>query len=245
MRFSASFLDTLARACYNICKREKEDHLLKIFDLTHTIRADMPVYPGTEPPVLENANTYEKDGFKETKLSMFSHTGTHIDPPAHLFAGKTTLDAFPISQFIGKALVIDCRRLGEGEAITMRELARYGDAVAKAEFLLFCTGWDEKWGTPDYFGDYPCIDGDVLDLILAGNYKGIGFDVISLDAMHRDPLGRHRILFSQKEIINIENLTGLQALTDGTLWNFACLPIKTENADGAPVRAVAWKEETL
>ena len=85
---------------------------MRVIDLTHTIREGMPVYPGTEPPVLAAANSYEKDGFKETMLSMFSHTGTHVDPPAHLFAGRTTLDAFPPEQFIGRALVIDCRGLG-------------------------------------------------------------------------------------------------------------------------------------
>ena len=28
---------------------------MKVIDLTHTIRADMPVYPGTEPPRLTTA----------------------------------------------------------------------------------------------------------------------------------------------------------------------------------------------
>lgn len=215
---------------------------MRFFDLTHTIRADMPVYPGTEPPRLDPANTYDRDGFKETKLTMFSHTGTHIDAPAHLFADKATLDAFPIEQFIGRALVIDCRHLGEGEPITLRELAPYGEDVQRVDFLLFCTGWDQKWGTPDYFGDYPCIDEEVLKLILTANYKGIGFDVISLDAMHRDPLGRHRALLSQKQIINMENLKDLHLLGRAPVM-FACLPIKVENADGCPARAVAWIED--
>ena len=211
-------------------------------DFTHFIAPDMPVYPGTEPPRLEPANSYEKDGFKETKLSMYTHTGTHIDAPAHLFAGKKTLDAFPASHFIGKAVVINCRHLKEGEAITLRELAPYGDTVREVDFLLFNLGWDKYWGTPAYFGDYPCIDNDVLALILAGSYKGIGFDVISLDAMRHDPLGRHRVLFSQKEIINIENLKNLHLLGDTPVM-FACLPLKVENADGCPARAVAWVEE--
>ena len=96
---------------------------MKVIDLTHTISETMPVYPGTEQPRLTPANSYEKDGFKETLLSMYSHTGTHVDPPAHLFAGRTTLDAFPVNQFVGRAVVIDCRHLKEGEAITMREIA--------------------------------------------------------------------------------------------------------------------------
>ena len=212
---------------------------MKVIDLTHTICECMPVYPGTEPPRLEPANSYEKDGFKETRLSMFTHTGTHIDAPAHLFAGKKTLDAFPAAQFVGKALVINCRHLKEGEAITLRELAPYGNAVREVDFLLFNLGWDKYWGTPAYFGDYPCIDNDVLALILAGNYKGIGFDVISLDPV--GSLVRHRRLFAEREIINIENLCNLAPLC-GKRVKFACLPLKWQGADGAPARAVAILE---
>ena len=173
---------------------------MKILDLTHTIKENMPVYPGTEPPSLKAANTIEKDHFKETLLTMYSHTGTHIDAPAHLFQGRTTLDAFPAAQFMGKALVIDCRGLAEGEDITMAQLAPYGDKVKEADFLLFCLGWDKKWGTDAYFGDYPCIDDEVLALILAGDYKGIGFDVIGLDPVHYNQLKRHHALLSQKEV---------------------------------------------
>ena len=54
--------------------------MMKIVDLTHTIAENMPVYPGTEGPKLTTANTYETDGFKETLLKMYSHTGTHMDP---------------------------------------------------------------------------------------------------------------------------------------------------------------------
>ena len=81
---------------------------MKVIDLTHIIKENMPVYPGTDAPKFLPASSYEKDGFKETLLQMYTHPGTHMDPPAHLFSGRTTLDQFPIEQFIGKALVIDC-----------------------------------------------------------------------------------------------------------------------------------------
>ena len=99
---------------------------MKVIDLTHVIEEKMPVYPGTETPRLEPANTYEKDGFQETRISMFSHIGTHMDPPAHLFPQRTTLDCFPPEQFIGKAIVIDCRDLSEGESITLDYIRRTG-----------------------------------------------------------------------------------------------------------------------
>lgn len=214
---------------------------MKVIDLTHTIRENMPVYPGTEPPGFEPANSYEKDGFKETKLTMFTHTGTHMDPPAHLFAGRTTLDQFPPEQFIGKALVIDCRDLAEGEAITMDRLKKYGGKVDEADFLLFNLGWDKKWGTDAYFGDYPCIDGEVLAYIKAGGYKGIGFDVIGLDPIADVDLTRHKELFRDMDIVNIENLKNLGQCGEDLFW-FSCFPLKLENCDGSPIRAVAWFE---
>ncbi|MBR6594200.1 MAG: cyclase family protein [Clostridia bacterium] len=215
---------------------------MRVIDLTHTITPAMPVYPGTEPPVFEPANSYEKDGFKETRLSMFSHTGTHIDPPAHLFAHRTTLDALSAERFVGKALVIDCKGLKDGEAITLKHLEPYGDKVCKAEFLLFNTGYDRHWGTDEYFGDYPCIDTDVLELIIRGGYKGIGFDTIGLDPIADTFLTRHKRLFDACDTINIENLTRLE-LCGGELFTFACLPLKTADSDGAPARAVAVFED--
>ena len=212
---------------------------MKVIDLTHMIESTMPVYPGTEPPALMTANTWERDGFKETRISMHSHTGTHMDPPAHIFRGRTTLDAFPPEQFIGKALVIDCTVLQEGEAITMEQLLPYGEKVKEADFLLFHLGWDTRWGTEAYFGDFPCIDDTVLDLILTGDYKGIGFDVISIDPI--DDLTRHRKLFREKDIVNIENLCNLGLCGSELFW-FSCFPLKIADCDGSPVRAVAWFE---
>lgn len=215
---------------------------MKVIDLTHTICENMPVYPGTQPPRLTVANTYETDGFKETLVQLYSHTGTHVDPPAHIYAGRTTLDQFPPQQFMGRALAIDCTALGEGESITMEQLHPYGEKVNEADFLLFYTGWDSRWGTDAYFGDYPCVDDAVLDHILAGDYKGIGFDVIGLDPIADGDLTRHKKLFREKDILNIENLNRLGLCGRELFW-FGCFPLKLENCDGAPVRAMAWWEE--
>lgn len=214
---------------------------MKVIDLTHTIKEEMPVYPGTDTPKLIPANTYEENGFKETLLKMYSHTGTHMDPPAHLYEDRTTLDQFPASQFLGKALVIDCRELEEGQLITMEYIEKYGNKTAEADFLLFCTGWDKYWGSEAYFGDYPCIDDEVLEYIMKGNYKGIGFDVIGLDPIDDDDLTRHKKLFKNCEIVNIENLTNLD-LCGNELFDFSCFPLKIKDCDGSPIRAVAWFE---
>ena len=207
---------------------------MKVIDLTHTINENMPVYPGTDQPRLTVANTYDKDLFKETFFKMYSHTGTHIDPPAHILEGKATLDSFGAEQFVGRALVINCRDVKNGE-IT-KALIESHEGADKVDFLLFNTGWDKRWGQDSYFEGFPCLTMEALDYVIAGDYKGIGFDTISLDPINK--LERHRYLFSQKAIINIENLKNLHLCGNGT-FEFVCLPIKVENSDGAPCRAIA------
>ena len=214
---------------------------MKVIDLTYTIKEEMTVFPGTEMPKLINTSNYEKDGFRETSISIYSHVGTHMDPPAHIYPDRTTLDEFPASQFVGKGLVIDCRDLNEGEDITLDCILKYGKKAEKVDFLLFNTGWDKYWGTDKYFGDYPCVNDDVLDYVLNGNYKGIGFDTIGIDPVSDEKLTRHKKLFKDKDIVNIENLKNLELCGD-EIFNFSCCPLKVENSDGAPVRAVAWFE---
>ena len=214
---------------------------MKAIDLTYTIKEEMTVFPGTEMPKLITTSNYEKDGFRETSISIYSHVGTHMDPPAHIYPDRTTLDDFPASQFVGKGLVIDCRDLNEGEDITIDCILKYGKKAEKVDFLLFNTGWDKYWGNDKYFGDYPCVNDEVLDYVLNGNYKGIGFDTIGIDPVSDENLSRHKKLFKDKDIVNIENLKNLELCGD-EIFNFSCCPLKVENSDGAPVRAVAWFE---
>lgn len=209
-----------------------------VVDLTHTISEEMPVYPGTEGPRLTAANTCEKDGFKETLLHMYSHTGTHMDAPAHLFPGRTTLDAFPASHFTGTALIIDCTEPGSGGAITIDFVRRYGAAAAEADFLIFRTGWERYWGKKEYFGDYPCITQETADFLISTRKKGVGLDTISIDPITDTQLHIHRRLLEKNEIVIIENLCNLAQLPSGT-FTLCALPMKYDNADGAPVRAIA------
>lgn len=211
---------------------------MKVIDLTHTLKESMPLYPGTDRPRLKSVSTYEKNHYRETEICIFSHVGTHIDPPSHITKEGKTLDSFSADTFVGNALIIDCRDLQNGEQITMKQLEVYCDKLKQVDFLLFNTGWDKKWGTEDYFYGYPCIDDTVLEFIINERYKGIGFDTISLDPVSSTTVDRHKKLFAQSEIINIENLTNLD-LCYGGIFLLCCLPLKYENSDGAPARAIA------
>ena len=208
---------------------------MKVYDLTHTIRNDMPVYPGTEQPRLTTACTIEEVGYRETLLHMYSHTGTHMDAPAHMLPDGAALDRYPGEKFVGAAIVVDCR--GE-KVISLPLLQRYD--LSGVDFVLFCTGWDKKWGTPAYYENFPCLTAEAAAYLAALPLKGVGEDSISLDPCDSTEFPKH-ITLMKAGFINTENLTGLDALL-GRRFTFVTLPLKFENADGCSCRAIAMED---
>jgi len=214
---------------------------MRIIDLTQLLTEDMPVFPGDEPPVFEKVTTHEEDGYAMTQVTVWSHVGTHIDSPAHIIAGADTLDVLSIEQFVGKALIIDCYALGEGDAITMEYIDLVKDKADEADFLLFRTGWDIYWGTDEYYGEYPCIDDEVMQYLIDSAKKGMGIDMISPDPIESEELPIH-IGLLENGIVILENLTNLNLCGDG-LFTLCALPLKYIDSDGAQARVIAILEE--
>jgi kynurenine formamidase len=218
---------------------------MKIIDLTQPIAENMPMFSAIDAPKLHVAHSIAEYGFMETLISLYSHTGTHIDAPAHLYANGATLDTYPIEQFVGKALVIDCRRLEKGEKISMLLLEEKGDRLNEAGFILFLTGHSALWGSSDYFSGFPLLSAEVVEWINRRKLKGIGIDAPSFDPVAKgelaqagDELHNHRAILGTNSTILLENLCRLEEVGNG-LFTLCALPLNTVNADGAPARVVA------
>lgn len=210
---------------------------MNITDLSHVVSANMPVYPGTEQPVLLTGCSLEADGFLEKKITLYSHTGTHVDAPAHLIHDGCTLNDLGVSHFIGSACVL---HIGDQQrdTIELDELRLLEKEIETADFLLIDTGWSKYWGKPQYFKGYPVLSPEAAHWLSLQQLKGVGFDAISADHPDTTDYPIHHIILRNNTII-IENLTNLGVLPTLGI-NFSCLPIKFEDADGSPVRAVAY-----
>ena len=209
---------------------------MRITDLTHIIHSDMPVFPGTEHPIFEKANTLEKDGFQEAKITMYSHTGTHIDAPAHMLNDGPYLDDLDIEHFIGNATILDFSNV-DMKLIDVDSLKPYEDKIKKVEFLIIKTGWSKYWGDKRYYEDFPSLSEESAKWLSTFNLKGIGIDAISIDDMKSTTFAVHKILMP-KNILIIENLTNLDSI-NSEYFILSILPLKNKNADGSPVRAVS------
>jgi len=208
---------------------------MNIIDLSHTISPGMPVFPGDDPPVFMNRAVIDEDGFAEKGITLGSHVGTHIDAPAHIIPYAPTLDRMPIDRFVGKGSVIDLTGMTNPE-IDTAFLRPYESLFKTSEFVLLHTGRSRFWGQDKYFRDYPILSIESALWVRSFGLKGIGVDAISVDELEAADLPIHKILLERMLII--ENLTNLDKLPK-TGFTFSCFPLKLENADASPVRAVA------
>lgn len=213
---------------------------MKVVDLTHLMEEGMPVYPGTDLPSFSGAFSVKEHGFREARLTMLTHTGTHLDAPAHILKGGSTLDMFSVDAFIGQAAVIDVS--GVTDRIEKSDLLHVAEDIAYLDFVIFRTGWEGRWGKDTYFSDFPTLDPDAAQWLTGFRLKGIGFDCISADPADTVVFDIHKIVLGAGMII-IENLRGLDALPD-RMFRFAAFPLKLKDGDGSPVRAVGmWDED--
>ena len=205
-----------------------------VLDLTHRITEGMPVYPGCIPPTIQQANTVEEAGYAEKFISIYTHTGTHIDAPAHMLADGKTLDQLGAGHFVGKAYVVDVSGL---PTIEKAFLEAQEGSIHGCDFVLFHTGWARHWGKQRYFENFPVLSLEATRWLSERGLKGIGFDAISVDPVGSTDFQNHLVLF-RAGMISIENLKSLDALI-GKRFLFSCLPLSIEAADGSLVRAVA------
>ncbi len=206
-----------------------------IIDLSHTIKKEMPVYPGSSQPELVDLDLFDEHGVYVQEFTLQGHIGTHIDVPAHLFKNGKTTASKEISSFVGTAQVVDCTNYDSNKFIGL-EILNELSVAELPDFILLYTGWDKKWGTKYYFENYPTLSEDLISALANSTIKGIGLDTISLDLIEASDLPNHKKILGSDKII-IENLTNLQELS-GEKFLFSCLPLKLFNGDGSPVRAV-------
>ncbi len=200
----------------------------------------MPVYPGTPAVRIKAIHTLGRDGFREKQLILTTHTGTHVDAPGHILEDGVGLDQMPLTRFYGTAVCLDVRAFA-GHEIPATFLAQRQKQWQNVEFLLLYSAFDRFWGDAAYFKDYPVLSLDALHLLLENKrLKGLGFDTISPDVLNSTDFPIHHALL-QAGLLIIENLRNLKSVAD-RYFRLSLFPLPVQQADGMPVRAVAFVE---
>ncbi|MEM3829430.1 MAG: cyclase family protein [Conexivisphaerales archaeon] len=208
------------------------------YDFSHSYEDNMPEAIGHSPLKL-NKMINKMTGSRITDLTINSHSGTHLDAPYHYIENGKTIDQFPVEFFVGLALVLNIPK-GEFEQITTSDLNDSKELIKQSDFLFIRTGWEEKWGSPEYIWKYPFLAPEVADFILETKIRILGTDTISPDPSTRSGLRRgspiHLALLSRNVLI-LENLTNLREVT-GKVIQVYCFPLALKGIDGSPARVI-------
>lgn len=204
---------------------------MKIIDITHPIKDGMIVYPNNAEVFVESfAKISEGASSNLSKITLGTHTATHVDAPLHVFDGKEKLEDLPLEAFIGKCKVVDVTHRQLGELVEVDDLGN----VEKGDRMLVKTKNSEK-GMSEFYDDFVALSGDAADFLADKDISLFGIDYLSVKQRGSNDNRAHTSLLSKKIPI-IEGLN-LKDVEEGE-YELVCLPLKIENVEGGPVRAV-------
>lgn len=202
---------------------------MQYFDLSHTFKEQMPVFPGDGIAELKQVAFIDENGYNSYCLQTGMHVGTHIDAPFHMTENGSKLSEISVEHFFGCGKIVDAR---DAKIIGVEFLQN--KKLESGDILFVCTGHSKKYGFESYYTDFPVIDLDFGNYVVEKGIKIIGFDSPGPDDA---PYDLHKLFF-KNNILIIENLTGLEQLLAYDFFEVIVLPAKFESA-GAPVRVVA------
>jgi kynurenine formamidase len=115
------------------------EQTMHVLDLTLPLDENTPVFQephGYRDPAFSSEPwaTLDEQDFSVHRLGMGTHSGTHLDAPAHFHPGGRTVDQVPPEALVGEAVVIDLRRLPR---VRGKMLANWADAVTAGGLPLF------------------------------------------------------------------------------------------------------------
>ncbi len=200
----------------------------KYIDLSRVIENEMPVYQGDPKTAIYQQANYQEDEYNAFLLTSGMHAGSHIDFPLHFFNDRDYVSDYPLDRFIGKAKVFDVRKVCQ---ICYKK--SYDELIFKDDIILFYTGFDQYYGSADYYKKHPVITQDLADFLVSRQVKLIALDAPSPDC---EPYPIHSTLLNN-DIFIIENLCNLDRLLPYPELEIIAFPLKIK-AEASLLRVV-------
>jgi arylformamidase len=206
-------------------------------DLTLAVGSEMLSFPGYPAFDAEVIRTYEENGHLSHRFTATTHSGTHIDAPAHYIEGGTTVDELDLDVLVGPATVLDLRSY-RGEPISRDVLDAESPPLDPGARLVLVTG-DVDRLPPDgtFFGEASVLTADAADWLVEREVSLLANDFLTegLDDPAR-PV-HHALLGAGIPVV--EYLCNTDAIVDDGAVDLTCLPLPLAGLEAAPARVVA------
>ncbi|MGY5142940.1 MAG: cyclase family protein [Candidatus Nitrosopumilus sp. bin_32a] len=213
----------------------------KIIDLTYMINEQMITYPTPWHPKVsvERLGKIEDVGRNTRKITLGTHTGTHIDAPLHFVKDGKSIDKIPLDKIVGKVTIVDFSHFEKNQPIEKKDLEK----IKITKRMIFRFGWGEKWNKMEFYENHPFFTEDAANFLVSQGVELLGYDTPSPDNSKPNngidsPI--HKILL-ENEIVLLEYLANLENLDSLENWNIVVAPMKIEGSDGSPSRVFLYQ----
>ena len=208
-----------------------------LVDLSMPLSPKTVPVPGHPEPTFVPLHLLERDGLRNTVMSLSLHTATHIDAPSHFIADGAAIDEIEIDRFHRPGVRLDLTGSQPGAEIGLQDLLAAGlePPACRGAILMLATGWtDRAFETSQLYGGNPYLALDAAEAIAAAAPSAIGLD-FAVD--HGKPFPNHVVLLGA-DVLLVENLMRLPELpADG--FTVSAFPIRLAGETGAPARVGA------
>jgi arylformamidase len=201
-------------------------------DVSVPLRSGMVHWPDNPPVRIERMLAMEcGDAANVSTISLGSHTGTHMDAPIHFVPGGAGMDRMPLDATIGQARVIEIQ-----DPISIKPDELDPHVIGRGERVLFKTqNSTRRWWTQDFVEDFVYVSQEAARYLADRGVRTVGVDYLSVGGFWKDGVETHQALLGPG-IWVIEGLD-LSGIGPGE-YELICLPLKVEDGDGAPARAI-------
>lgn len=206
----------------------------RIHDISVPISNRMIVFPGDPSPSIKPVLQIEKgDAANVSELCMGTHTGTHVDPPVHFVEGGRSIDEVPLDHLAGRCQVVDT---GDARVIDTPLLQQMD---ITCPIVLFKTRNSQIWSSGAFDENFVYISPDAARYLVDKQVHTVGVDFLSVERFGSDDAPTHHI-FLENSVVLIEGVN-LASVEAGNYF-LACLPLKIQQGDGGPARAILIEE---
>ncbi len=212
----------------------------RIIDVSVGLGPDLLIWPNNPPlQIIPTTRVSRGDASNVSEIRLGSHTGTHIDPPAHFDEDGVSAEGMPLEVLLGPAVVADLTAVER--SIEPSDLAGVGLPEGTTRLLLR-TRNSSMWGMPPrpFTTEYVSVSPAGAAWIVDHGIRLIGVDFLSVERFRAEGRPTHRTLLDA-DVVIVEGLD-LSAAHAGEYW-LACLPLRLIGGDGAPARAVLIAEQ--
>ena len=216
--------------------------------LSHILEERTPVYGGKSALTIKKQKQLSLgDTCNTTELQFNNHLGTHVDVPYHfLNHGKTISEYSAVDWIFDKPLLIDIK-LKDAEILTVDYLKNLLQKKDGVDIILFRTGFENCRMEERYWKTNPGFSPDLVDYLLTSfpTLKAIGMDTISLTSYQHREIGKKAHINFLKAGIRIFEDLSLAALRHKILRQIIALPLRFEQADGAPCSIIGFVDDPV